>query len=66
MNLETTAYIKAFLDSLNIKYDCPLETGVIAYLEGNGSHTIAYRADIDALPILERKMMCLIAVDLIM
>ena len=28
---ETTAYIKAFLDSLNIKYDCPLETGVIAY-----------------------------------
>ena len=50
---ETTAYIKAFLDSLNIKYDCPLETGVIAYLEGNGSHTIAYRADIDALPILE-------------
>ncbi|MBM9781259.1 hydrolase, partial [Staphylococcus aureus] len=21
---ETTAYIKAFLDSLNIKYDCPL------------------------------------------
>lgn len=24
---ETTAYIKAFLDSLNIKYDCPLETG---------------------------------------
>lgn len=50
---ETTAYIKAFLDSLNIKYDCPLETGVVAYLEGNGSHTIAYRADIDALPILE-------------
>ena len=50
---ETTAYIKAVLDSLNIKYDCPLETGVIAYLEGNGSHTIAYRADIDALPILE-------------
>ena len=30
-----------------------METGVIAYLEGNGSHTIAYRADIDALPILE-------------
>ncbi len=29
------------------------KNGVIVYVEGNGSHTIAYRADIDALPILE-------------
>ncbi|EHJ08306.1 amidohydrolase [Staphylococcus simiae] len=50
---ETTEYIKQFLDDLNITYDCPLETGVIAYLEGNGSHTLAFRADIDALPIFE-------------
>lgn len=30
-----------------------METGAIAYLEGNSQHTIAYRADIDALPIFE-------------
>ncbi|MGX0332289.1 amidohydrolase [Staphylococcus cohnii] len=50
---ETTKYIAAFLDELGIEYHRPLETGLIAYLPGNGNHTIAYRADIDALPIYE-------------
>src|SRR5699024_11827414 len=50
---ETTKYIAAFLDELGVQYDRPLETGLIAYLPGNGNHTIAYRADIDALPIYE-------------
>src|SRR5699024_11951645 len=50
---ETTKYIAAFLDDLGIEYHRPLETGLIAYLPGNGNHTIAYRADIDALPIYE-------------
>ena len=30
---ETTKYIKEFLDNLGVEYDCPLETGAIAYLE---------------------------------
>ncbi|MBF2260441.1 amidohydrolase [Staphylococcus capitis] len=50
---ETTKYIKEFLDKLGVEYDCPLEIGAIAYLEGQSNHTIAFRADIDALPIFE-------------
>lgn len=50
---ETTTYIAAFLDELGISYERPLDTGLVAYLPGNGEHTIAYRADIDALPIFE-------------
>lgn len=50
---ETTDYIAAFLDNLSVEYKRPLDTGLIAYLPGNGKHTIAYRADIDALPIFE-------------
>ncbi|MEB7066141.1 amidohydrolase [Mammaliicoccus sciuri] len=50
---ETTAYIEDFLKQLNIPYERPIQTGVIGYLEGNSNHTIAYRADIDALPIQE-------------
>lgn len=36
-----------------MSYERPLETGAIAYLNGNSDHTIAFRADIDALPIFE-------------
>ncbi|RIP32759.1 amidohydrolase [Staphylococcus gallinarum] len=50
---ETTTYIAAFLDELGISYKRPLETGLVAFLEGNSDQTIAYRADIDALPIFE-------------
>ncbi|GEP78378.1 M20 metallopeptidase family protein [Staphylococcus carnosus] len=50
---ETTAHIVDFLETLGVSYNRPLETGAIAYLEGNSERTIAYRADIDALPIHE-------------
>lgn len=50
---ETTTYIENFLKSLEIPYERPIATGIIAYLEGNSNRTIAYRADIDALPIHE-------------
>ncbi|WP_412520618.1 M20 metallopeptidase family protein [Staphylococcus simulans] len=50
---ETTNHIIAFLESIGVPFERPLETGVIAHLKGNGNHTIAYRADIDALPINE-------------
>ena len=49
----TTDYIVQFLEAGGIAYERPLETGVIAYLEGNSKKTIAFRADIDALPIHE-------------
>lgn len=51
---ETTKYIKNYLSELEIKpLDYPLETGVIAEI-GPGLPIIALRADIDALPIVER------------
>lgn len=50
---ETTNHIIAFLESINVPYKRPLETGVVAHLKGNGNHTVAFRADIDALPIDE-------------
>ncbi|MCE2345378.1 amidohydrolase [Streptococcus thermophilus] len=51
---ETTKYIKNYLSELEIKpLDYPLETGVIAKI-GSGLPIIALRADIDALPIVER------------
>lgn len=50
---ETTTYIENFLKSLEVPYERPITTGIIGYLEGNSNRTIAYRADIDALPIHE-------------
>src|SRR5690625_6677718 len=51
--IQTTAHIIKFLDEFNIPYERPLETGVVAYLDGNSDRTFAFRADIDALPIHE-------------
>ncbi|MGV3042201.1 M20 metallopeptidase family protein [Staphylococcus rostri] len=49
----TTDYIIQFLEAEGISYERPLKTGVVAYLEGQSDKTIAFRADIDALPIHE-------------
>lgn len=51
---ETTKYIKNYLSELGIEpLNYPLETGVIAEI-GSGLPIIALRADIDALPIVEK------------
>lgn len=51
---ETTAFIKKHLKDLSIEpLDYPLKTGVIAEI-GSGQPIIALRADIDALPIIEK------------
>ena len=51
---ETTAFIKDYLENLDIQpLDYGLNTGVIAEI-GSGYPIIALRADIDALPINER------------
>ncbi|MGK0554061.1 M20 metallopeptidase family protein [Macrococcus capreoli] len=50
---ETTRFIIDHLEKLNIEYFTPLDTGVIAFIRGNAEQTIAFRADIDALPIDE-------------
>lgn len=51
--VQTTEYIISFLNELNVTFERPLETGVVAYLEGNSDRTFAFRTDIDALPIHE-------------
>lgn len=51
---ETTAFIKKHLKDLGIEpLDYPLKTGVIAEI-GSGQPIIVLRADIDALPIIEK------------
>ncbi|REB90418.1 hydrolase, partial [Staphylococcus pseudintermedius] len=47
---ETTQYLQRFLESLDIPYERPLETGIIGFLKGQSDETIAFRADIGALP----------------
>lgn len=52
---ETTKFIKAELDKLEISYDSPLETGCVGIIEGaiESEKVIALRADIDALAMSE-------------
>ncbi|MCZ9839115.1 M20 family metallopeptidase [Brachyspira hyodysenteriae] len=53
----TSEKISSILDSLNIKYRNKVaETGIIADIEGEDKDfTIAFRADIDALPMEDKK-----------
>ena len=51
---ETTAFLKGYLEDLEIRIlETGLKTGLVAEV-GSGKPVIALRADIDALPILER------------
>ena len=53
---ETSAYIKNRLTEIGIPWKATTGTGVVAMLEGKlqSDNVIALRADIDALPILEK------------
>lgn len=50
----TTQLIISEIKKLNIEYFTPLATGAIAIIRGTTNETIAFRADIDALPINEQ------------
>lgn len=51
----TSAYIQSRLDHLGIPFKVVCETGIVALIEGSKpGKVIALRADIDALPILEK------------
>ncbi|MCG1009154.1 amidohydrolase [Salinicoccus sp. ID82-1] len=50
---KTTEHIIDFLKQMDIPFERPLKTGAVAFLKGNSGRTVAYRADIDALPIHE-------------
>lgn len=53
---KTNSYIRSFLESLNVDIvEKTAETGVVAYFKGSESKkTVAFRADIDALPVVEK------------
>ncbi len=52
---ETSKFVKAELDKLNVLYTSMADTGIVALIEGKNpdKKTIALRADMDALPIHE-------------
>lgn len=52
---KTTKYVTSLLDEMNIPYKTGIgRSGIVAEIKGNNSDvTIALRADMDALPILE-------------
>lgn len=50
---KTSAYVCQVLSSLSCKVDRILQTGVIAYFDFGCEETMAFRADMDALPIHE-------------
>lgn len=52
--LETTKKIISYLEKWGIDYETPIETGVVAFVNGEKEGPVtALRADIDALPISE-------------
>lgn len=57
---KTSKYIKDYLDSIKVKYNTYLTTGIVGKLEGSkGNKTIAFRADIDGLVTEDRvKHLC--------
>lgn len=51
----TSSKVKEFLIKENIEYIESAQTGVIAIIRGNGNKTIGLRADMDALPLTDKK-----------
>ena len=52
---KTRDKIIGYLESMEIENSILASTGVVGILEGKGEKTVAIRADIDALPIQDRK-----------
>ena len=54
-NLPRTAeYVKTALHALNCRVFSPVDTAVCAFFDFGADHSIAFRADMDALPIEEK------------
>lgn len=50
----THAYLKKILTSLNFEIEVVAKTGIIAYRRGKIVDAIAFRSDMDALPVFEK------------
>lgn len=51
---KTKAYILQHLRSLPCIIDCPINSSILAYYDNNCPNTIAFRCDMDALPVEEK------------
>ncbi|MDD4074487.1 MAG: amidohydrolase [Eubacteriales bacterium] len=51
---ETTAYVKDLLAPLGCRVFSPIEGAVCAYFDRGQAQTVAFRADMDALPVEEK------------
>ena len=51
---KTAEYVKTALSALNCRVFCPVDTAVCAFFDFGDDHAIAFRADMDALPITEK------------
>ncbi len=51
----TSSFIKEFLDNENIPYKTTAGSGIYGIIEGEGNHIVALRADMDALPLQDKK-----------
>lgn len=51
----TSGKVKEFLIKENIEYIESAQTGITALIRGNGTKTIGLRADMDALPLTDKK-----------
>ena len=55
LNLPRTAeYLRRSLENLRCRVFCPVDTAVCAFFDFGAEQTIAFRADMDALPIEEK------------
>lgn len=50
---ETCAYVRSALASFELETFSPISSSVCAYLDAGKAETVAFRADMDALPIVE-------------
>ncbi len=50
---ETTAYVRSVLESLPCEVTCPTPGSVCAFFDAGKAETVAFRADMDALPVTE-------------
>lgn len=50
---ETTAYIRSKLEALEVEVFSPTQSSVCAFLDAGKPETVAFRADMDALPVTE-------------
>ena len=51
---ETTNYILNVLEELDCIVSVPLQSTVLAYFDNQKEHTLAFRSDMDALPVTEQ------------